>query len=238
MSRILVTRPEPGASATARRLHALKHEPVLLPLTAIRPVDMPDIPDPGRFDAVLSTSANAIRHAPARLVGDLASTPLLAVGERTAEVARAAGFARVDAAEGDAASLASLVAVRFTPGSRLLYLAGADRGDVLEDRLRAQGHVVETLPTYAAPEIDYSDAALEQALAGVPIAFALVYSARAGALLAALVEREVASRCLRHTTFAAISEQAAAPFASLGTGRVEVARTATEDALFALLPRH
>ena len=68
MRRVLVTRPEPGASQTARRLEALGFAAVLLPLSATHAlyVDRASIPD--GVGAVAVTSANAIRHAPRELV--------------------------------------------------------------------------------------------------------------------------------------------------------------------------
>ena len=57
---------------------------------------------------------------------------MLAVGRSSAEAARAAGFADVASADGDAVDLARLAARRFA-GSRLplLYLAGEDRSGEL-----------------------------------------------------------------------------------------------------------
>ena len=56
--RVLVTRPEPGASRTAARLSALGHEAVVVPLFAARRLawEMPEA-----FGAVAFTSANGVR---------------------------------------------------------------------------------------------------------------------------------------------------------------------------------
>ena len=61
--RVLVLRPEPGASATAQALRRMGFEPLVLPLTVIQrltPVFAPSV----EHDAVIVTSANALRHAP------------------------------------------------------------------------------------------------------------------------------------------------------------------------------
>ena len=60
MRRLLVLRPEPGASATAGRARTLGLDPVLMPLFEIEPIAW-TAPDPAGFDALLLTSANAVR---------------------------------------------------------------------------------------------------------------------------------------------------------------------------------
>ena len=90
MRRLVILRPEPGASATAARARAMGLEPVTMPLFKVEAVDW-DAPDPGLFDALLLTSANAVRYAGERL-RSLRQLPVYAVGEATAAAAREAGF--------------------------------------------------------------------------------------------------------------------------------------------------
>jgi uroporphyrinogen-III synthase len=94
MARVLVTRPEPQAAATARRLDELGYEPVILPLTqtVALPVDVASLPD--RIDAVAVTSANALLSAPAALLARLADAPCFAVGETTARQALSPGLSQ------------------------------------------------------------------------------------------------------------------------------------------------
>src|SRR3954468_16736309 len=77
--RVLVTRPQPGASRTMRRLRELGFEPLLLPLTET--VGLPVGADAASDNAVAvaATSANAVRHAPKELIGALAALPCHAV---------------------------------------------------------------------------------------------------------------------------------------------------------------
>jgi len=130
--RLLVTRPAPDNERTAAALRRLGHEVVLAPLLHIEAVAGADFGAPP-WSGILITSANGVRaltHHPRR--GELLALPLLAVGTSSAEAARAAGFADVSSADGDAGDLAQLAAQRFA-GVRhpLLYLAGEDRsGDL------------------------------------------------------------------------------------------------------------
>src|SRR5262245_13133093 len=100
--RVLVTRPEPGASRTARRLAEQGFEPVVLPLTEIRALPSDHFPDAANVDAVAVTSANAIRHAPRPLISTLAGKPVFAIGGETARAVKNAGFATVFEGRGNA----------------------------------------------------------------------------------------------------------------------------------------
>ena len=86
----LALRPEPGLSATLEKARAMGLSITGLALSEIRPVAW-DCPDPARFDGLLIGSANAILHGGPNLQR-LMDKPVYAVGEATAEAARAAGF--------------------------------------------------------------------------------------------------------------------------------------------------
>lgn len=90
MMRLLVLRPEPGATATARRARQLGLEVVAAPLFEIEPIDW-KMPTSTAFDGLLLTSANAVRHAGPGL-DRVHGLPVFAVGEATAIIAREAGF--------------------------------------------------------------------------------------------------------------------------------------------------
>ena len=149
--RVLVTRPQPGADATARRLAALGHEAVVMPLTqtAALPASIP----PGQFEAVVMTSGAAARHLSPELAALLSGIGVLAVGDATARAAREAGFTDVVAAAGDAAALAALAVERLPTGARVLYLAGKVRTGELEVALGKAGVAVEILEVYDTQDI-------------------------------------------------------------------------------------
>ena len=87
--RVLGLRDSDAADETAAALGRLGHEALLAPVIDIEPTPMP-LPS-GPFDALLATSRHAFTQAPdARGRGK--RLPVFAVGRRTAEAARAAGF--------------------------------------------------------------------------------------------------------------------------------------------------
>src|SRR5215813_10078116 len=97
--RLIVTRPEPDASATAALLRARGHVVDVAPLLRVETEATADL-GRGPWGGIVITSTNAVRaiagHArKTELLAELLARPLFAVGRRSAEAARAAGFADV-----------------------------------------------------------------------------------------------------------------------------------------------
>ena len=227
--RVLVVRPQPGAAATAEALERAGHEPVVMPLTEIVPLASPQ-PAGASFDAVAATSANAIRHAQPALIDRLSDTPLCAVGEATAQAARAAGFRRVETAEGDADRLAEMILDRFEAGSRLLYLCGRVRRREFEAALVAAGIEVQAAETYDTVAVPLDDGQLA-ALGAVDA----VRGHSAEAAKALLRLRSRAGSFLERVAVIAISQRAAKPLRDAGAPRLIVAESPSEAAMLARL---
>lgn len=206
--RLVVVRPEPGNAATAARARRLGWTVDPMPLFAVAPVAWTP-PDPAGFDALLLTSANAVRHGGV----DLAlfkGLPVLAVGRATAAAAAAAGFRVVLTGTDDAEVLAKAAAARGF--ARPLHLAGLDRRDT-------GATAVTVYDSHALPPA--SDAAVR--LAGAVV---LLHSPRAARAVAGLV----ADR--RRTAIAALGSSVA-DTAGLGWRAVAVAGSRDDEALLA-----
>lgn len=232
-ARVLVTRPEPGATRTAGRLDDTGYQPVVVPLTKIAPLrqERPTM----EFGAVAASSSNALRHTFPGLVRLLAGKPLYAVGAETANAAREAGFADVRTGEGTAQSLARLVAAEIGPVAPVAYLCGRIRRDVFEADLGAQGIRVVPIETYLTHPRKPTRREVASLDSG-PIDVALVYSANAAKALVKLAEPRLGT-VFAGTAFIAISARAAEILSAVAPGRVASAATPDEDAMFALLSR-
>lgn len=238
--RVLVTRPQPGASRTAARLAALGHRPILLPLTEIVGLVLRDDFDGRPFAAVAVTSANAVRRAPRHVIDALATLPCFAVGEESADAAARAGFVAVSRGGGDgarlAASMAASMAASIAPRPLIAYLCGRRRNDAFERSLRRDGFRIDAIETYDAPAIPYDGAALDRILGAEPIDAVMLYSARAARLVF-----EAPWRASRDDIFAAdllcLSAQIAAVFDSLPQARIAIADEPTEAAMIGLIDR-
>jgi uroporphyrinogen-III synthase len=172
---LLVLRPEPGASATAKAAQAMGLTAVVAPLFAVRP--LPWTPPEARPEAVLLTSANAVRHGGTALA-TLAGLPAYAVGAATAEAARHAGFSRIITGDGDAEAILALA--RRDGIGALLHLAGREHRDVVPHDIRIDRCIV-----YASEAVERLP---EAARATLPDAVALLHSPRAARLFASLVD--------------------------------------------------
>ena len=215
---IAVLRPEPGNRVTTAAIEAAGRSAIRLPLFAARPVAWA-LPDPAGFDALLLTSANAVRHGGPQL-GALLDLPVYAVGEVTAEAARRAGFAIAHIGTNGAETL--VAAAEAAGVRRALLLGGRER------MLDTGGVVARAVTVYASEALDIGP---EQAVR-LRGAIVLVQSARAGARLAELVAPD--HRAI--TTLAAISTRAAEA-AGPGWRHVAVAADTQPDTLIALALR-
>jgi len=213
MKRVLVLRPEPGASATVERARLLGLDAAATPLFEIEPVKW-NAPDPNGFDGLLLTSANAVRYGGEQLKL-LLELKAYAVGEATANSARDSGFDVATSGDyGVDALLSSL-----PKGLKLLHLCGSDRRQA---ELRDQE--ITSVIVYRSRQIDAPD------LSFATDCVALIHSPRAGTRLAELVRE----RC--SIEIAAISK-AAADAAGSGWASIHVAHRPTDEALLALAAR-
>ena len=233
--RLLITRPEPDASRTAQSLRARGHEVLVAPLLATLTIAA-DVA--GSYDGVLMTSANAARAVTAHpRRSELTRLPCFTVGARSAEAARAAGFANPVSAEGALGDLVEVVAARFDRAARLIYLAGEDRAGDLAGDLAKRGITIETRVIYRAVAAEKIPPHLTQALRDNTVDGALHYSRRSAATLLALAESAGALNALLNLAHYCLSDEVAAPLRNAGAARVSVAPRPDEAALIGLLDR-
>jgi uroporphyrinogen-III synthase len=228
--RLLVTRPEPDNARTAAALRAKGHEVVLAPLLHIEAVAGADLGAPP-WAAILLTSANgarAVANHPRR--AELLALPVLAVGRSSADAARAAGFADVTSADGDAEDLARLAARRFT-GTRqpLLYLAGQDRSG----ELAVPGLAARTVVVYRAAKADKFPPAVRTALGQGSIDGVLHFSRRS---VESYLDcgRDIGRSALQPVHYC-LSARAAEPLRLVGATQIHVAPQPDEASLLALV---
>jgi uroporphyrinogen-III synthase len=234
MRRVLITRPEPGGSRTARRLAELGFEPILLPLSETRPLSVEASAVPVDAAAIAITSANAIRHATPALIAALSGLRCHAVGKKTAEAARAAGFFSVSEGPGDALTLAEQIAASFS--GTMVYLCGRVRFAGFEERLAQAGVRIHPLESYDTVSLEYSSETVCDRLADLSVDAVLLYSARAANAAGQLATRTELRHLFERAEFFALSERIATALKPVRGGGVRVAPMPTEPALLALLP--
>jgi uroporphyrinogen-III synthase len=205
--KLLILRPQPGASETAARARAIGLDPIVAPLFEIIEVPGPPV-EAQRYEAVLLTSANGARHAPAGLT----ALPCFTVGESTAAAARSAGFIEVRTGPLDGAAAAAMIAAAGV--KRALHLCGRDHLAV-----EAEGVGIERRVVYAAEPVPH------RRFEGPAVA--MIHSPRAAARFARLAGDRSA------IAIAAISRAAAAA-AGEGWAAKAVAAEPRDQALLEL----
>ncbi len=215
--KLLIIRPEPGASASAARAAAAGFDPVVLPFFEIQPRDW-TAPDPARFDALIITSANAVRHAGEGLRA-LMHLPAHVVGRNTHKSAISAGLAI--ASTGVQGIDAVLTAARDAGHRRLLWLAGEERTAILVPA----DMMIETCVVYAADRIPLP-AYARDSIAACPLV--ALHSARAARAFAAYVDGHALFRA--DFVLAAFSPEIATA-AGKGWRGVSAAQSPVDEAL-------
>ena len=229
--RVVVTRPQRDSERTAALLLARGHDVLVASLMRVEPLAA-DLA--GTWGAIIVTSANA----PDAIAGNpgreaLIRLPLFAVGQRSADAARQAGFGNVSPADGDVRDLMRmLIAQRAGTNAPLLYLAGEDRAADLLGELSARGIAAEMRVVYRVATATFPPDLIEALRAGAVDAV-MHFSRRsadhylAGASQAGITGPAMAVRHL------CLSAQVAEPLA--GASRIAVAARPDEAALVELL---
>jgi uroporphyrinogen-III synthase len=238
---VLVTRPQPDNAATAVALRAKGITVLLAPMLRFEPIAFHDDADT-RYGAIIVTSANAIRAIEAHLADRLLKLPLFAVGERSAEAARHAGFRDVTVAEGDAAALRDLVvasvrAKTLKKTSTLLYLAGADLAGDLAGELGERGFSVATHTTYRMIPVANLPQDACDAFAANGIEAVLHYSRRSARAFLDAVQAAGVEISALAIPQCCISDAVASVVRDVGATQVLVARSPDENGLFEALER-
>lgn len=208
--KILITRSQSMNENTAAVLVAMGYEPVECPLVEI--VDTGASIPATDFGGVIFTSQAAMEILAEReKAGELLSRSLkvFAVGERTAEQARALGFTDVVAGEGGAGGLVDLID-QSQLAKPLLYLAGVDRAV----ELTSSAVEIILVEIYQAQLLDPGKDRLQIALSALSDGCAFLYSVRTASHLLELISRHNLERTIENVAFIAISETVANAVAS------------------------
>lgn len=233
MLKLLVTRPEPDLRATLQRLQALDIEGVAAPVLERAPLHT-SLPDPQGFAALALTSTNALR----ALIERQALAPFLglkvfAVGDKTADAARAAGFAEVTASAGTFQHLVADIAAARLAGP-LFYPAARHQSGDLARALAPAGVLVVVTRVY---EMRAAPALPETVVAGLgagAYAGALFYSRRTAESFVGLAAPVLAPAARADLTVFCLSEQVAKPLLAARFTRVQLAEHPSENAMMAL----
>jgi len=247
--RVLVTRAADQAADLVAVLREAGAEAACVPMTETKAFDddrfTPALRALDQYDAIVFTSANAVRALGERLVAlgrppAQLRTRVLCVGPGTASAARRAGFAapEVPASRYDAASLAQAVRDVLPPaGRRFLFPCGSLSRPTLPQSLRDAGARVDEVIVYATAPAEVDVAQLRATLVAGEVdalTFASPSAVRRFAACLDEASRAAASRAV----VAAIGTVTAEALGEVGLPAQVVPERAGARALVEALARH
>ena len=228
--RVVVTRPQRDSERTAALLRARGHDVLVASLMRVEPLAA-DLA--GTWSAIIVTSANA----PDAIAGNpvreaLTRLPLFAVGQRSADAARQAGFVNVSPADGDVRDLMRML-IAQRAGTTPLALS-CRRGSRCRSsaELSARGIAAEMRVVYRVVTAPFPPALIEALQAGAVDAVMHFSRRSADNYLAGASKAGISgpAMAVRHLC---LSAQVAEPL--VGASQIAVAARPDEAALVELL---
>jgi uroporphyrinogen-III synthase len=235
--RILITRPVEDSGAFAAALRARGHSCDIEPMLVIAPAPEAKGPlDLAGVQAVLFTSANGVRAFAA--LSENRALPVFAVGEASAQAARAAGFAQVESAAGDVEDLTRLVAARLDPAKGALFHGAAREvaGD-LKGALESHGFEVQREVLYEARAAAALSPGVRTSLANGEIDAVSFFSPRTAETFVALAREAGVTPALAKCDALCLSIAVAQAVRVLSWRSVRVAARPNQDALLESIDR-
>ena len=225
---VWITRGEPGATATAARLAKLGFDPIIAPLLSFMDLDA-DLKI-GPDEALAFTSVKGVERAAA--LTTQRHSPVFAVGDVTAEAARAAGFKSVASAGGDVLALAALI-IDARPKGGVLHTAARQTAGDLVGVLTQAGVKARKLAAYETAALATLPDRVATVLASSRLCALLIHSPKAGQAAAACFEG--CGFALDGVAVFGLSLACVAPLGRVGLKRLAAPSIPTEDALMAML---
>lgn len=182
--RVLITRPEPSASATAKKLREAGHKTVIFPMSRRQCLEIEPQRDLHLASALIFTSANALHcfKTTSILSDELLEKFVYVVGDKTKQSAVKIGFKNVQTGSGNGEALAKLIIQDCKTGqispskdAPLVYLTTEKRTPNLETILAQSNLPITPVITYEMIT-DYLPAELEKILNDSAIDVVLFYS--------------------------------------------------------------
>ncbi len=229
--RVLITRAEPAASRSARKLEALGFEAIVVPLFEICDTGN-ELPEKS-YDGVVFTSSNAaVVLAERGWHSDSISNVAYCVGENTATAASALGFGDVISAEGGGRALAKLILMQMgNAPKRLLYPAPTKRAFDLVSEMKTGGAHVDMVEIYAHKKRKPTPAELGNLAAKLSNGIVTAYSADSAKYTAKILAGTFGRDREFRPFLVAISENTAETVLKYPWGGVYVAERPNEAAM-------
>ena len=233
--RLLITRPLKKAEATAKRLIALGHQPIVAPVMRLAPRAF-KLPKEQDIMGLIVTSPTALEMLKREDITGLQSIPLYHTGVASAELAKSLGFKSCHYLGERVDDLIKVFKASDLPKGLFLYLAGEERSRDLHVSLTDAARQVALIELYGAEPVEAFDEPVRLALSQRAVDGALLYSKRSATLFCRLLAKEGLMSAARGLTFFCLSAEIAQSLkAEMPEAEVMIADEASEAGMMALL---
>lgn len=231
--KLLITRPEETADRLADKLTHAGHEVIISPLIHIEFRETYSLSNPISLDGVQAfvvTSANGVRGL--ERVTTNRTLPLFAVGDKSATIAKQAGFQTVHSADGNVDALGALILKTGQQTDGIFLHAGGARlaGD-LKDLLTNVGFKYHREILYDAVDATVLDKDAKSALEDGSLDGILLFSPHTATVFKSIVEQQGLLAHLKGVTAWCLSNNTAKVIIQLPFGKRFVAVKPTETSL-------
>jgi uroporphyrinogen-III synthase len=236
--RILVTRPQPDASATGARLGALGHTVMIEPMLQVELLPIEAAAFEGA-QALIATSRNGLRALASSGARDAATAlPIYVVGEKTADEATRLGFDRVVTGPGRARDLAAVIAESADPASGpLVHLAGETLAFDVAAALTEYNIDVRKMTAYRTSPAAALTPATERAIRDGALDAVILMSPRTAATFDLLANASGLATEAGRLTCICISHEVADTLDKISPVRIEIAQQPDFEGIIDILGR-
>jgi len=235
--RILITRPQENATILINRLQELGHHIAIDPLIHFIPIPrhLLAFPDPSCFEAIITTSQQAIR-----CLANLTPQrhfPLWCVGTESAKIAQELEFQNIHTAGGNAQNLIAKLLKTFTSPLQkpLLHVSGDVIRVNIADALQENGILTQRIVVYETKEAQTFLHETQCALTERKFDTVLLYSPRTARIFRNLCQAAGLAPCCTSLTALCLSEEVAGQVRDLPWKILHVAKKTSTDELLMVL---
>ena len=218
---ILITRPLIDSEDLMGKLFSLGHKIIHIPTLKILPIESEPV-DLNKFDAVIFTSANAIRNL--KVINKEKNKLCFCVGSITEKIARQSGYLNTLSAGGTVNALKNLIinSNKINEKSKIAYFCGDNVAYDLDLELKKEGLKINKIINYKSVKITDLNDQNKKIISSHSPDIIFVYSLRSGESFIEITRNHSLYPLMTGSKVMCISEKIASLFKSDGWKIVEV----------------
>jgi len=218
---ILITRPLIDSEDLMGKLFSLGHKIIHIPTLKILPIESEPV-DLNKFDAVIFTSANAIRNL--KVINKEKNKLCFCVGSITEKIARQSGYLNTLSAGGTVNALKNLIinSNKINEKSKIAYFCGDNVAYDLDLELKKEGLKINKIINYKSEKITDLNDQNKKIISSHSPDIIFVYSVRSGESFIEITRNHSLYPLMTGSKVMCISEKIASLFKSDGWKIVEV----------------